>query len=60
VPTLLIDSLTLTQSVSILEYLDETRPARSLLPTQPAARQQVRATEADRQTDRHSQSHAPS
>ena len=42
VPTLVIDGLTLGQSVSILEYLDETRPERSLLPADPAHRQQVR------------------
>jgi maleylacetoacetate isomerase len=43
VPTLHIDGLTLTQSVPILEYLDETRPEAPLLPHAPAARAKVRA-----------------
>lgn len=42
VPTLEIDGQTLTQSVAILEYLDETRAA-GFLPVQPAARARVRA-----------------
>lgn len=42
VPTLVIDGETLTQSVAILEYLDETRNA-GFLPTEPAGRARVRA-----------------
>lgn len=43
VPALEIDGLVLTQSLAILEYLDETRPAHPLLPADPAARAHVRA-----------------
>jgi maleylacetoacetate isomerase/maleylpyruvate isomerase len=43
VPLLLIDGLKLTQSLAIVEYLDETRPDPPLLPKTPAARAQVRA-----------------
>lgn len=42
VPTLEIDGLTLTQSVAILEYLDETRNA-GFLPADAAGRVRVRA-----------------
>lgn len=42
VPTLMIDGQTLTQSVAILEYLDETRAA-GFLPLQAADRARVRA-----------------
>ena len=42
VPTLQIDGLTLTQSLAILEYLDETRGA-GWMPTDPAGRARVRA-----------------
>jgi maleylacetoacetate isomerase len=42
VPTLDIDGIRLTQSLAILEYLDETRSA-GWLPTDPAARATVRA-----------------
>ena len=42
VPTLEIDGLTLTQSVAIIEYLDETRGA-GFLPDDPAGRARVRA-----------------
>lgn len=41
VPTLEIDGLRLTQSLAIIEYLDETRGG--LLPRDPAARAHVRA-----------------
>lgn len=41
VPTLEIDGLRLTQSLAIIEYLDETRGG--LLPKDPAARAHVRA-----------------
>ena len=40
-PTLIIDGLTLTQSLAIIEYLAETRGG--LLPTDPAGRARVRA-----------------
>lgn len=43
VPALKIDGQTLTQSLAILEYLDETRPEPPLLPAEPAARARVRA-----------------
>lgn len=42
-PVLEIDGLTLTQSLGIIEYLDETRPAYPLLPRGPAARAFVRS-----------------
>ncbi|EEW27011.1 maleylacetoacetate isomerase [Rhodobacter ferrooxidans] len=42
VPTLKIDGLTLTQSLAILEYLNETRNA-GFLPDDPAGRARVRA-----------------
>ncbi|HZG29374.1 MAG TPA: maleylacetoacetate isomerase [Ensifer sp.] len=42
VPTLAIDGVALTQSLAILEYLDETRAAR-WLPADPAERAHVRA-----------------
>lgn len=42
VPALDIDGAMLTQSLSIVEYLDETR-GLGLLPREPAARQRVRA-----------------
>jgi maleylacetoacetate isomerase len=38
VPTLKIDGVTLTQSIAILEYLEETRPEKSLLPKDPIKR----------------------
>ncbi|KAL1919300.1 uncharacterized protein VTP21DRAFT_1993 [Calcarisporiella thermophila] len=42
VPTLLIDGLSMTQSIAILEYLEETRPEKPLLPKESHARVQVR------------------
>lgn len=46
VPTLEIDGLTLTQSLPIVEYLDETRPEPRLIPEDVVARQRVRAIAA--------------
>lgn len=43
VPVLDIDGLRLTQSLAIIEYLDETRPGSGLLPSDPAGRARVRA-----------------
>ncbi|XP_053234531.1 maleylacetoacetate isomerase isoform X2 [Podarcis raffonei] len=42
VPALKIDGITLSQSVAIIEYLEETRPKPSLLPQDPKKRAQVR------------------
>lgn len=43
VPSLAIDGVTLTQSLAIIEYLDERYPAPPLLPADPAHRAYVRA-----------------
>ncbi len=43
VPTLVDDRVTLSQSLAIIEYLDETHPEPPLLPTAPAERARVRA-----------------
>jgi maleylacetoacetate isomerase len=43
VPALEIDGHTLTQSLAIIEYLDETHPEPPLLPRAPADRARVRA-----------------
>ncbi|KAJ2316929.1 Glutathione S-transferase zeta-1 [Coemansia sp. RSA 2702] len=43
VPFMLIDGNAIGQSIAILEYLEETRPERPLLPRDPAQRAQVRA-----------------
>lgn len=42
VPTLKIDGMTLTQSLPIIEYLEETRPGNPLLPKEPTKRVQCR------------------
>ncbi len=42
-PALEIDGAVLTQSLAIIEYLDETHPQPRLLPTEPLARARVRA-----------------
>lgn len=43
VPALVDDGLVLSQSLAIIEYLDETRPPAVLLPADPAGRARVRA-----------------
>jgi maleylacetoacetate isomerase len=43
VPLLALDGLELTQSLAIVEYLDETRPKPALLPASPAGRARVRS-----------------
>ncbi|XP_041353464.1 probable maleylacetoacetate isomerase [Gigantopelta aegis] len=43
VPTLIIDGNTLTQSLPIIEYLEETRPDKPLLPKDPVLRAKARA-----------------
>jgi len=43
VPSLVIDGVTLTQSLPIMEYLEERNPTPALLPKDLAARAQVRA-----------------
>ena len=46
VPALEIDEQLLTQSLAIIEYLDETHPEPPLLPSDPAGRARVRALAA--------------
>ncbi|HWB48733.1 MAG TPA: maleylacetoacetate isomerase [Stellaceae bacterium] len=46
VPALEVDGHTLIQSMAIVEYLDETRPAPPFLPADPAGRARVRALAA--------------
>ncbi|HYC35991.1 MAG TPA: maleylacetoacetate isomerase [Usitatibacter sp.] len=43
VPTLLVEGRTFTQSLAIIEYLDEAHPEPALLPREPADRAWVRA-----------------
>jgi maleylpyruvate isomerase len=43
VPALVVDGGVLTQSLAIIEYLDETHPEPPLLPADPIARAHVRA-----------------
>ncbi|XP_022360747.1 maleylacetoacetate isomerase isoform X1 [Enhydra lutris kenyoni] len=42
VPTLKIDGITISQSLAIIEFLEETRPTPRLLPQDPKKRAQVR------------------
>jgi maleylacetoacetate isomerase len=42
VPTLIIDGHTMTESMAIIEYLEETRKDRPLLPSNPYQRFVVR------------------
>jgi len=44
VPTLVIDGNTLTQSLAILEYLEETHTEKPLLPSDPLTRAKVNCT----------------
>lgn len=43
VPTLVVDSVPLTQSLAIIEYLEDTHPANPLLPHDPVLRAKARA-----------------
>lgn len=43
VPALQVDGIVLTQSLAIIEYLEETHPAPPLLPPDPASRARVRS-----------------
>jgi maleylacetoacetate isomerase len=47
VPTLVDDGAVLTQSLAIIEYLDETHPTPPLLPSDPIGRARVRALALD-------------
>ncbi|XP_053701592.1 maleylacetoacetate isomerase isoform X3 [Synchiropus splendidus] len=42
VPAVEIDGVTLSQSLAVIQYVDETRPGPRLLPTDPKKRAQVR------------------
>ena len=42
IPALIIDGEVFTESLPIIEYLDETRPEKKLYPTDPVLRQKVR------------------
>lgn len=54
VPTLVLDDgAILTQSMAILDYLEETRPDPALLPADPVARARVRAAALTIATDIH-------
>jgi maleylpyruvate isomerase len=54
VPTLVVDDgAALTQSLAIIEYLEETHPAPPLLPAEPLARARVRSIALDIACDIH-------
>ena len=53
VPTLVVDGTPLTQSLAIIEYLDETYPAPALLPGDPIGKARVRAMAAIVASDIH-------
>jgi len=53
VPTLQDGDVTLTQSLAIIEYLEEKYPLNPLLPTDPAGRARVRALAMDIACDIH-------
>lgn len=53
VPVLAVGGLHLTQSLAIVEYLDETHPDPPLLPKDPAGRARVRALAMDIACDLH-------
>lgn len=42
VPAVEIDGITLSQSLAVIQYIDESRPGQPLLPTDPQKRAQVR------------------
>jgi maleylpyruvate isomerase len=52
-PALEDDGVLLTQSMAIIEYLEETHPAAALLPADPAGRARVRALAMDIACDTH-------
>lgn len=43
IPALAVDDVVLSQSLAIIEYLDETHPQPALLPSEPIARARVRS-----------------
>ena len=53
VPALMVGGRALTQSLAILEYLDETHPEPALLPEDPLGRARVRALAAIAVSDTH-------
>lgn len=53
VPTLVVEGTALSQSLAIIEYLDEIHPAPRLLPDDPVGRAQVRAMAAIVASDIH-------
>ena len=53
VPALMVDGTPLTQSLAILEYLEETHPDPALLPPDPPGRARVRSLAAIAVSDAH-------
>lgn len=53
VPALMVDGAPLTQSLAILEYIEETHPEPPLLPADPLGRARVRALAAIAVSDAH-------